>query len=108
MSPPLIHFEKDGRSKAYWQFNDFGTPNDYDRKFMDSLRIWKQGIEFVKKNPKDPQGKILQALKTYDFLTSQLNRTDLNNKMVFYTIEGNTFSALKGSKKEKLLQAKIR
>jgi len=105
MSPPLIKHEKDGKVKAFWQFSDFKL-NNHGRKFGESLRIWKQGIDFIEKNPTDKQALIMQALKTYDFLTDQLNRDDLDNTIVFYTIEGNTFSALKGTKKEKLLKEK--
>ena len=105
MKPPLIKHEQGGKVKAFWQFSDF-KENNFGRGFGESLKIWKQGIEFIEKNPTDGQALIMQALKTYDFLTDQLNRDDLDNTLVFYTIEGNTFSALKGSKKEKLLKEK--
>ena len=107
MKPPLIKFEQDGKTKAFWQFSDFGK-NEHGKTFMQSLRIWKQGIKYIEANPKCPQALLMQALKTYEFLTSQLSRDDLDNTLVFYKINGNTFSAIKGSKKEELLKEKAK
>ena len=107
MNPPLVHHEQNGKKKSFWQFSDFATENDYGKKMGESVRIWKQGIKFIEANPKDEQGKIMQALKTYEFLTTQLGRDDLSNTLVFHKVGGNTFSAVKGSKKDKLLQSKL-
>lgn len=108
MNPPLIHHVLlGGNTKSFWQFADFATENDYGRKVGASIRIWKQGIKFIEANPEDGQGKIMQALKTYEFLTNQLGRDDLSNTLVFYKVGGNTFSAVKGSKKAKMLESKL-
>lgn len=108
MSPPLIKREEKGKTKGFWRFNNFEELNQYGKTLDQSLGVWKKGIKYIEENPDDYESKIMQALKTYDYLTSQFNRDDLGNTLVFYTIDGNTFSAVKGSKKDELLKKKLK
>ena len=108
MSPPLIKKEIDGKTRGFWRFDNFEELNQYGRTLDQSLGVWKKGIKHIEENPKDYESKIMQALKTFDYLTAQFGRDDLENTLVFYTIDGNTFSAVKGSKKEEMLKRKAK
>jgi len=108
MNPPLIKREIEGKTRGFWRFDNFEELNQYERTLDQSLGVWKKGIKHIEEHPEDTESKIMQALKTFDYLTSQFNRDDLGNILTFYTIDGNTFSAIKGSKKEEMLKKKAK
>jgi len=102
---PLVRKETKKGIKCEWYFDQFERLNEFGRKLETSLGIWKQGMKWVIQNPKDGEAKVLQAIKTYDFLCSNLD-IDKGNTMVFYKVDGNTFATAKGSKKAILMEEK--
>jgi len=104
--PPFTRQEMSGKTRAVWGFDDFTDKNFFGRTINESLLIWKGGIKYLKENPDCTEGKVMQALKTYDTLTSLIGRDDLGNTLVFYEVDGYKFSAIKGTEKEKMLAEK--
>lgn len=102
---PLIRKETAKGIKCQWYFNKFSRLNEFGRTLEESLSIWKLGMKWVVKHPKDGEAKVLQAIKTYDFLCSQIDK-DQGNTMIFFKVDGNTFGAVKGTKRAELLESK--
>ena len=104
--PPFVRQEMGGKIRSVWCFDNFTDKNFFGRTINQSLGIWKGGVKYLEANPDCTEGKVMQALKTYDTLTSLIQRDDLGNTLVFYEVDGYKFSAIKGTEKEKMLAKK--